>query len=145
MDNNDYVNHDETVPANNVLEPNNIIGAHIAKGNGDSFYDWIDTYDEWNGYYHTPTEENESGSSHTFTGDNNIFKTSADDKNIFIITKIKHNGTLKTRLVSETQRKTSKINMGRLKPMIKLFDSGWNYIPNIFTKLISLLVIWSYI
>ena len=33
--------------------------------------------------------------------------------------------------------------MGRLKPMIKPFDSGWNYILNIFSKLISLLVIWS--
>ena len=27
--------------------------------------------------------------------------------------------------------------------MIKTFDNGWNYIPNIFSKLISLLVIWS--
>ena len=65
------------------------------------FYDWIDTYDEWNGYYHTLTEENESGSSHTFAGDNNIFKTLAGDNDIFTITKIKHNGTLKTRLVSK--------------------------------------------
>ena len=35
------------------------------EGNKGSFYDWVDTYDEWNGYYHTPTEEDESGSSHT--------------------------------------------------------------------------------
>ena len=33
--------------------------------------------------------------------------------------------------------------MGRLKPMIKSFDSGWNYILNISSKLIVLLVIWS--
>ena len=92
VDNNGYVNHGETVPTNNVLEQNNTIGAHIVEGNKDSFYEWMDTYDEWNGYYHTPTEEYESGSSHTFTGDNNIFT----------ITKIKHDGTSKTRLVSET-------------------------------------------
>ena len=55
------------------------------------FYGWADTYDEWNNYYHTPTEENEPGSSHTFTGDDSIFK----------LTKTKHNGRLKTRLVSE--------------------------------------------
>ena len=36
----------------------------------------------------------------------------------------------------------SRTNTGRLKPMIKLFDSGWNYILNIFSKLISLIVIW---
>ena len=58
----------------------------------EPFYKWVDTYDEWNGNYHTPTEENESGSSHTFTGDSDIF----------IITKIKHNGISKTRLISET-------------------------------------------
>ena len=92
MNNNDYVNHDETMPVNNVLEPNNTIGTHIVEGNKDSFYDWVDTYNEWNGYYHTPTEEYESGSSHTFTGDNNTFT----------FTKIKQDGTSKTRLVSET-------------------------------------------
>ena len=59
-------------------------------------------YDEWNGYYHTPAEEDELGSSHTFTGDNNIFKTFTGDNGIFTITKIKHTGILKTRLVSET-------------------------------------------
>ena len=74
MNNDDYVSHDETIPVNNVLEPNNTIDAHIVERKKDSFYDWVDTYDEWNGYYHTPTEEDESGSSHTFTGDNNIFK-----------------------------------------------------------------------
>ena len=55
------------------------------------FYGWADTYDEWNNYYHTPTEENEPGSLHTFTGDNSIFK----------LTKTKHNGKSKIRLVSE--------------------------------------------
>ena len=32
--------------------------------------------------------------------------------------------------------------MGRLKPIIKPFDSGWNYILDLSLKLISLLVIW---
>ena len=50
----------------------------------------------------TLEKENESGSSHTLTGDNNIFKTSVGDNDIFTITKIKHDGTSKTRLVSET-------------------------------------------
>ena len=34
--------------------------------------------------------------------------------------------------------------MGRLEPIIKPFDSGWNYIPHISFKLILLLVIWSW-
>ena len=38
----------------------------------------------------------------------------------------------------------SKINMGRLKSIIKPFDSGWTYILDLSFKLISLLVIWSY-
>ena len=102
MDDNDYVSHAEIIPVKNVLEPNNTIGAHIVEGNQDSFYDRVDMYDEWNGYYHTPTQENESGSSHTFTGENNIFKTFTTDNNIFTITKIKHNGISKTTLVSGT-------------------------------------------
>ena len=31
-----------------------------------------------------------------------------------------------------------------MKPIIKPFDSGWSYILDLFLKLISLLVIWSY-
>ena len=34
--------------------------------------------------------------------------------------------------------------MGRLKPIITLFDRGWSYILNLSFKLILLLVIWSY-
>ena len=55
------------------------------------FYEWADMYDEWNNYYSTPTEKNESGNSHTFTGDDSIFK----------LIKTKHNGKSKTKLVSE--------------------------------------------
>ena len=101
MDNDD-VSHDETIPVNNALEPNNTIGAYIVEENEDSFYDWVDTYDEWNGYYHTPTEKDESGSSHTFTGDNNIFRKFTGDNDIYTITRIKQDGTSKTRIVSET-------------------------------------------
>ena len=102
MNNNNYVSHDETIPVNNALGPNNTIDAHIVEGKKDSFYDWNDTYGEWNRYYHTPTEKDESGSSHTFMGNNNIFKTFTGDNDIYAITKIKHNRTSKTRLVSET-------------------------------------------
>ena len=49
MDDNYYVSHDETIPVNNVLEPNSTIGAHIVEGNENSCYNWVDTYDEWNG------------------------------------------------------------------------------------------------
>ena len=89
-------------PSKMDLELNNTIVAHIVEGNEDLSHDWVDIYDEWNGYYHTPTEGNKSGSSHTFMGDNNIFKTFAGDNNIFLISKIKLNGISKTRLVSET-------------------------------------------
>ena len=34
--------------------------------------------------------------------------------------------------------------MGRLKPIIKVFDSGWNSTQHIMNKLISLIVIWSW-
>ena len=74
--------HDNTALSDNELKSNNTIGAHILEEKEGWFYEWADTYDEWNNYYHTPTEENEPGSSHTFWGDNNIFK----------LTKIKHNG-----------------------------------------------------
>ena len=40
-------------------------------------------------------------------------------------------------------RWTSIRSTGRLKPFIKPFDNGWNYILDLFFKLISLLVIWS--
>ena len=84
-------NHNSTNLANNGLKSNNTLGAHIVEEKEGWFYEWADTYDEWNNYYHTPTKENEPGSSHMFTGDDSIFK----------LTKTKHNGKSKTRLVSE--------------------------------------------
>ena len=90
-DNNSEDSHDNTTLADNGLKSNNTIGTHIVEEKEKWFYEWVDTYDGWNNYYHTPTEENEPESSHTFTGDNNIF----------ILNKTKHNGISKTRLVSE--------------------------------------------
>ena len=77
--------------ADTGLKSNNILGAHVVEEKEEWFYEWNDKYDVWNDYSYTPTKENEPGSSHTFTGDNSIFK----------LTKIKHNGKSKTRIVSE--------------------------------------------
>ena len=72
------------------LKSNNNIGAHIVEENEVWFYGWADKYDVGDDHSYTPTKENESGSSHTFTGENIIFK----------LTKTIHNGRSKTRLVS---------------------------------------------
>ena len=90
-DNGNKNRHENTNPADNGLKSNNTICAHIVEEKEGWFYEWADTNDERNNYYHIPTEKNEAGSSHTFTGDNNIFK----------LTKIKHNRKSKTRLVIE--------------------------------------------
>ena len=84
-------NHGSTKLANTGLNSNNILGARIVEEKEGLFYGWADMYDEWNNYYYTPTEDNEPEISHTFTGDNSILK----------LTKTKHNGRSKTRLVSE--------------------------------------------
>ena len=85
-------NYGNTKLTNTELESNNTLGANIMEEKEGRFYEWADTYDEWNNYYYTPTEENESGSSHTFTGDDSIFK----------LTKTKHNEKSKTRLDSNS-------------------------------------------
>ena len=73
------------------MEPNNTLGAHIMEEKEGWFYWWADKYNVWNNYSHTSNNENEPGSSHTFTGNNSVFK----------LTKTKHNGKTKTRIVSE--------------------------------------------
>ena len=60
--------HDNTNLANNGLKSKSTIGTHIMEKKKGLFYEQADTYDEWNNYYHIPTEENEPGSSYTFTG-----------------------------------------------------------------------------
>ena len=84
-------NHGNTKLTNFELKFNNTHGAHIVEEKEVWFYEWADKYDERNNCYYTPTEENEPGSLHTSTGNNSILK----------LTKTKHNGSLKTRLVSE--------------------------------------------
>ena len=63
----------------------NTLGAHIVEEKEGWFYGWADKYDVWNDYSHTPTDGNEPGSSHTFTGNNSTFR----------LTKTKHNGSQK--------------------------------------------------
>ena len=90
----DENNHSKTKLANTESKLNNILGAHIVEEKEGRFYKWADTYDKWNNYYYTPTEENEPGSLHTFTGNDSIFK----------FTKTKHNEKSKRRLVSEVPK-----------------------------------------
>ena len=54
-------NHDNTNLADG-LKSNTTLGAHILEEKEGWFYGLVDTYDTWNNYYHTPTEENEPGS-----------------------------------------------------------------------------------
>ena len=77
--------------ADTGLKSNNTLGAHIVEEQEEWFYEWADKYDVWNDCSYTPTKGNEPGSSHTFTGDNNIFK----------LTKTKYNERSTIRLVSE--------------------------------------------
>ena len=57
----------------------------------DGFYQWADQYDQWDNTSYTPVEEGDTGGSHTFNVDNCVFN----------ITKIKRDGTSKTKTVSE--------------------------------------------
>ena len=65
-------NDGNTKLADTELKSNNILGAHIMEEKEGWVYGWTGTYDEWDNYYHTPTEENEPGS--LFMGDDSIFK-----------------------------------------------------------------------
>ena len=73
------------------MKSNNTLGAHIVEEKEGWFYGWADKYDVWNDYSHTSMNENEPSSLHTFTGKNSTFK----------LTKTKHNGKLKSRIVRE--------------------------------------------
>ena len=81
------------------MESNNTLGAQIVEEKAGWFYGWADKYDVWNDYSHTSTNENEPSSSHTFMGNNSIFK----------LTTTKHNGKSKTRIVSEYLHLLSRI------------------------------------
>ena len=77
--------------ANNVLEPNSILGARILEEKEEWFYQQADNYDVWNNDSYKPTKGNEMGGSYTFTSDTDVFS----------LTKTKHNGKSKTRIVNE--------------------------------------------
>ena len=68
------------------LEPDSVL-----EEKEEWFYQWADNYDVWNNDSYTPTKSTEMRGSHTFIGDTGIFN----------LTKTKHNGKLKTRIVSE--------------------------------------------
>ena len=73
------------------MESNNNLGAHIMEEKEGLLYGWADKYDVWNNYSHTSMNKNEPSSSHMFTGKNSMLK----------LTKTKHNGKSKARIVSE--------------------------------------------
>ena len=64
----------------------------------DTVYQWADKYDQWDNSPYTPTNGNEVGGSRTFNVDNSVFN----------LTKTKHNGKLKTRIVSEVSASHNK-------------------------------------
>ena len=82
------------------MRSNNTIGAHIVEEKEGWFYEWADKYDVWNDYSNTSTNKNEPSSSHTFTGNNRIFK----------LTKTKHNRKSKTRIISEEPTSIKRFN-----------------------------------
>ena len=102
----------------------------------DGFYQQADKYNHWDNTAYMSVTSDDVGGSQTFNIDNNEFN----------FTKFKQDGTSKTRVVSKLSesnnkldflyRQTSIINTERLKPIIKLFDSGWNSIQHIIIKLI---------
>ena len=54
----------------------------------DGFYQWVDQYDQWDTTPYTPVTNNDVGDSHKFNVDNPVFN----------LTKIKRDGTSKTRV-----------------------------------------------
>ena len=89
-------NNNSVERANTVLKTNNIPGAHVLEEKEEWFCQCANNYDVWNSDSYPPKKEmemegGEGGGSHTFTGDINVFK----------LTKRKHNGKSKTRIVSE--------------------------------------------
>ena len=85
--------------ANTVLKANNILGVHVMKEKEELFYQWADNYDVWNSDSYSPTKGIKMGGSHTFAGNTDVFN----------LTKTKHNGKSKTRIVSEVST-SNKLN-----------------------------------
>ena len=70
----------------------------VLKEKEECFYQWADKYDQWDNNPYTPEERNKTGGSHTFNVDNRIFN----------LTKTKHNGKSKTRIISEVSTSHNK-------------------------------------
>ena len=87
----DKNNNNSVERANTVLEPNNILGARILEKKEEWFYQWANNYDVRHSDSYTSTKGVEVGGSHISTGDTDIFT----------LTKTKHNGKSKTRILSE--------------------------------------------
>ena len=64
----------------------------------DGFYQWADQYDQWDTTPYTPVTDDDVGGSYTFNVDNPLFN----------LTKIKRDGTSKTRVVSKLSKSKSK-------------------------------------
>ena len=62
------------------------------------FHQWADQYDQWDNSSYTPIIDNDAGSSHTFNVDNPVFN----------LTKIKQDGTSKTRVVSKLSESSNR-------------------------------------
>ena len=58
----------------------------------DGLHEWADNYDQWD------STGNKAGNSHTFN----------DDDRVFNLTKTKHNGKSKTRVLSEVSESSNK-------------------------------------
>ena len=69
----------------------NILGAHLFEQKEEWFYKWVNNYDVWNGNSYSPKKGMEMGGSHIFTRDTDVFN----------LTKTKHNGKSKTRIVNK--------------------------------------------
>ena len=76
------------------LAPGNIVVVEEE----DEFYQWADQYDQWDTTPYTPVTDNDVGGSHTFNFDNPLFN----------LTKIKRDGTSKTRVVSKLSESNNK-------------------------------------
>ena len=70
----------------------------ILKEEEDGCHQWSDQYDQCDNILYTPVEEDDVEGSHTFNVDNHVYK----------ITKIKWDGTSKTRAVSELSESNNK-------------------------------------
>ena len=72
----------------------------IVEEEEDGFYQWADQYDQWNTTPYIPIIDDDVRSSHTFNIDNLLFN----------LTKIKRDGTSKTRVVSKLSESNNKLD-----------------------------------